>query len=335
MTTSGLRMALLGLLVATSAAANDTTAVLSTGGLEFVRNENVEMLSEELFISTEEIRVTYAFRNNGSEDESVLVAFPMPDITPNHWSPVSYPDGPEDNLFRFETTFDGEPVEAELHQYAFAAGVDRSELLRGMGLPLAPFTDAAREATDALSDEETAELFHLGLVVPDEYDAGNGWEKHWWPSWTLRSTYTWEAEFPAGKTVEVVHRYKPSVGGTVAASFLIEPYEDYDPRAEYTKKYCLEDDFVSAVEKTITPEAPYGPYSEQWLSYVLTTGANWGGPIGEFKLIVDKGDPKNLVSFCGENVRKTGPTTFEMVEKDFYPQKDLEILILVHNESVN
>ena len=34
------------------------------------------------------------------------------------------------------------------------------------------------------------------------------------------------------------------------------------------------------------------------------------------------------VSFCGEDVRKIGPTTFEMVRTDFWPEKDVEILIL-------
>jgi len=76
-----------------------------------------------------------------------------------------------------------------------------------------------------------------------------------------------------------------------------------------------------------------GPYfMESWISYVLTTGANWGGPIKHFKLTVDKGSPKNYVSFCGEGVRKVGPTTFEMTAEDFYPQKDLDFLLLVPSE---
>jgi len=62
----------------------------------------------------------------------------------------------------------------------------------------------------------------------------------------------------------------------------------------------------------------------------LKTGGNWAtGTIGEFKLTVDKGNPKNLVSFCGENVRKTGPTIFEMTADNYYPSRDLEVLILV------
>ena len=59
----------------------------------------------------------------------------------------------------------------------------------------------------------------------------------------------------------------------------------------------------------------------------LKTGNNWGGPIKSFTLTVDKGDPRNLISFCGAGVTKTGPTTFRMKADDFYPEKDLEILI--------
>ena len=102
------------LLAAAPALANDTSAVLTTGGLEFITNQDIVMESEELFISKEEIRVVYQFRNTGTVDQNILVAFPMPDIVPNFWSPVAFPMGPDDNLFEFETTLNGEPVEAEL-----------------------------------------------------------------------------------------------------------------------------------------------------------------------------------------------------------------------------
>ena len=103
---------LFGALLATSvpALANDTSAVLSTGGLEFITNEDIVMESEALFISKDEIRVVYEFRNNGTADQNILVAFPMPDIIPNWWSPVAFPSGPDNNLFEFETTLNGQPV---------------------------------------------------------------------------------------------------------------------------------------------------------------------------------------------------------------------------------
>lgn len=318
-------------LLAAPALANDTSAVLTTGGLQFVTSQDIVMESEELFISKEEIRVIYQFRNTGEIDQTILVAFPMPDIVPNFYSPVAFPMGPEDNLFEFETTLNGTPVEATLHEYAYALGVDRSKLLKQMGLPLVPISDRASTATDTLDAERRDQLLHLGLLTPDEYDVGEGMEKHYYPAWTYKATYTWEGYFPAGELVTVEHRYKPSVGGTVGVSFLSEPYEGYDPATEYRTKYCTDDSFIAAVRKTLpNPEEPWGaPFYESWISYILTTGGNWGGgSIGKFRLVVDKGSVDNLISFCGDNVKKTGPTTFEMVETDFWPERELEILIL-------
>ena len=81
---SGL-VCMLAAAVAMPAQANDTAAQLVTGGLEFVINDDIKMLSEELFISREEIRVVYEFQNNTDTDQKVLVAFPMPDIEPDWW----------------------------------------------------------------------------------------------------------------------------------------------------------------------------------------------------------------------------------------------------------
>ena len=51
------------------------------------------------------------------------------------------------------------------------------------------------------------------------------------------------------------------------------------------------------------------------------------GP-SKFTLTIDKGEQDSLVSFCGENVKKIGPTTFEMTETDWYPPWDHELEIL-------
>lgn len=331
---SGL-VCLLAASVALPAMANDTAVQLSTGGLEFVINDDITMQSEELFISSEEIRVIYEFKNNTDADQNVLVAFPMPDIVPDWWSPTVFPQGPADNLFNFETTFNGQPVDAVLHEYAFTAGVDRSDYLRDKGVPLVSFTEDTRTVTDGLDEATQAEMLHLGLLVPDIYDVGQGEETHLFPIWTYRATYTWEANFPAGETVKVEHRYKPSVGGTTGVTFMSEPYDGYDPAAEYRTRYCTDDAFINAVRKSVKAgDDPWAaPYFESWISYILTTGGNWaGGYIPKFRLVVDKGDEANLVSFCGDNIKKIGPTTFEMVATDFYPEKEIDILILDHHD---
>ena len=65
------------------------------------------------------------------------------------------------------------------------------------------------------------------------------------------------------------------------------------------------------------------------MSYILKTGGNWAlGTIGKFKLTIDKGAPQNIITFCGSGVKKTGPTTFEVNATDYYPARDIDILIL-------
>ena len=80
-----MRNVAVALLIAVAATfparANDSTAELSTGGLVFVQNDDIEMRSEDLFISAAEIRVRYRFFNKSAKDVTVLVAFPMPDVS--------------------------------------------------------------------------------------------------------------------------------------------------------------------------------------------------------------------------------------------------------------
>jgi hypothetical protein len=84
---------------------------------------------------------------------------------------------------------------------------------------------------------------------------------------------------------------------------------------------------VAAAMKKLKTDYP--PFTEQRIDYILTTGANWAGPIGDFHLTVDKGQTNAIISFCGDGVTKTGPTRFEVRRKNFTPTADLHILILL------
>lgn len=335
---------MLALAVASPVLANDTTAQLGVGGLVFVSNESIQMASEDLFVSPEEVRVAYEFNNISDAAQTILVAFPMPDVEGGGNMmvdiPVQYTDedgkpliADPDNLFGFATEFNGQPVEAELHQYAFAHNIDYSATLRDLGVPLEPFGDATYAALKALDSADAERLTTLGLVYRSEYDAGEGLEWELVPLWTLRSTYSWQATFEPGIS-NVVHTYRPSVGGTVATTFMPVKGDEYSMEryADYGKRYCVDDNLVATLRKKEIKQEDYTqyPYIESWISYIWSTGNNWSGPIGKFTLTVDKGDVNNLVSFCGEDVKKIGPTTFRMTATDWYPpwDKELEILLL-------
>lgn len=321
---------LVGLTLATPAAANDTSAVLEAGGLVYTRQDSVDMLSEDLFISQDEIRVDYVFKNQGDTDLETLVAFPMPEIGGGLEFNAALDDYEHDNFMGFTVSQDGVAIDPELQQRVMVNGIDMTEEVRARGVPLLPLSEATAAAIAKLPVDVQKDWETRGLILNTAYDPDKPVEPEYYPLWKLETVYWWRTTFPAGQEVKVHHSYKPSVGGTVAMTFIQDgkPTPQLD---EYRERYCLDDSLLKTAIK-LEKQQNYDAgvyYYEKWMSYILTTGANWGGPIGKFKLTVDKGSEKNYVSFCGQNVRKIGPTTFEMTATDFYPEKDLHFLLVV------
>lgn len=128
-------------------------------------------------------------------------------------------------------------------------------------------------------------------------------------------THHWMQTFPAKKVVSVVHEYTPGVGGAVG----------YGMQGEETGMYCIDDGLQKWVKQQ--QKAKYDiPTST--IAYILTTGANWKGPIGKFKLTIKKSDPNEKLSFCGTGVKKIDAKTFVMEKNNFTPKQDLNIIYL-------
>lgn len=312
------------------ARANDSSAELATGGLVFVRNDDIEMQSEDLFISTSEVRVRYRFFNKAAADVTVLVAFPMPEVRIEHPDQViSLPTEDPVNLLGFVTRVNGQPVATQVEQRVSANGVDRTALLRELGVPLAPHLQTTNQALDRLPSDKRAELVRLGLAEIEESDFGKGMEQHWSARWGLQTTFFWQQTFPAQKETLIEHRYKPSVGGTVMTSLGAAFAQGESWHAEMLKKYCVERDILNSLDRARrAAKNDNVPFAEERIEYILKTGANWSGPIKEFRLVVDKGRTDNLISFCGDGVKKISPTQFEMRKTNFTPDGNFAVLIL-------
>jgi hypothetical protein len=325
-----LTASLIAALSVCGARANDSTAELATGGLVFVKNDAIEMRAEDLYISTAEIRVTYRFFNKTDHDVTVKVAFPLPEIKiENMDDNISLPTEDPVNIFGFTTRVNGRPVRTSVEQRVTARGVDRTQMLRDLGIPLAPHLASTNEALDRLPRREWDALVKADLAEIEEYDAGKGMEKHLAARWALNTTFYWEQTFPAHAETVIEHRYRPSVGATVQTAIGSSLAETEGWLADYKRKYCMDAAFLAAIDRE--PRAAdnnFPPFSEERIDYILSTGANWSGPIGDFRLVVDKGKPDNLVSFCGEDVRKISPTQFEMRKTDYTPTGDFSVLFL-------
>ncbi|WP_370678067.1 DUF4424 domain-containing protein [Pleomorphomonas sp. PLEO] len=316
----------------TLAHANDTMAELAAGGLTFVSADDVTMQSEDLYISPKQVRVDYVFHNGGDRDRTTVVAFPMPDIEGSGDFIVSVPNPDSDNFMNFSVAVDGKAVTPNVDRHAFAVDVDVTQELTDHNIPLLPFGNSTSQALAGLPKDLVADWIERGIIIPIDYDDGNGWKTDYVPVWKLKTTYWWRTTFPAGRDMRVAHRYTPSIGATAGLNFIGSdenaPFtgEDFDREKQ---RYCFDESFIQAVTNHLDAAKTQDSYlQESWISYVLTTGANWGGTIGHFHLTVDKGDPDALVSFCGDGVKKTGPTTFELTADDFYPERNIDIALI-------
>jgi len=298
----------------TAALANDSVAETAAGGLVLRQSRDIDMVSEDLYLSRLEVRVRYVFRNRSGHPVRTVVAFPMPDrdLSAEEEGDIAWPAD-------FRTRVDGRAVTMRVERKAMLAGADHSALLRSLGVPVAgrDGDQALYRALDALPGAARARLAALGLVA-------NGR-----PMWTVKETWYWEQVFPTGRDLAVEHRYRPGLGGTVATALGSREVRQSDYGREMIARYCIDADFLATVERfAARSEGGMAPFAEDWLSYVLTTGANWRAPIADFRLVVDKGDPRNLVSFCGEGVRRISPTRFELRRRNWRPDRDLHVLFL-------
>ncbi len=49
-------------LISASIMANDSTGYVATGGVQYLKNKDIQMFSEDLFISKKNIKVDYQFK---------------------------------------------------------------------------------------------------------------------------------------------------------------------------------------------------------------------------------------------------------------------------------
>ena len=207
------------------AAANNSTAQLGAGGLQLVRNLTIELLSEDLYVSAKEVRVTYRFRNTTDAPVTYLVAFPLPvldAIVPEAMN-VMLPDADSENFVGFTVTVDGKKIEPSVEARVTALGVDRTTVLQRYGLPLNPVS--SYQTLQTAPTPEKSELERLGLVYLDPYDVE--------ATWKLETTFYWEQTFPPGKEITVTHSYRPVTGYGFFGDWVFN-----DP--VYRDKYCID-----------------------------------------------------------------------------------------------
>ncbi len=305
------------LLIVTTAQANDSTGYVATGGVEYIKNKNISMHSEDLYISKDKIRVDYDFKNLSNKDITETVLFPMPAVPSFLDSDYADTNATYNN---FQVWINDQSITPAEHVRTFMRpiiikdgdrtyadeAIDTTELFKSCGLDevdmMGPWTyqvdteyvnqkllDCNNKALDKFIDDRES------LYLP----------------WDSQVIYSWQQTFKADAITKVKHTYAPLVGGSVHLG------------EEEFANFCVDKSTQQGFNKN-------GGRPYQALSYILTTGANWAKPIANFKLTVER-DLNELVSFCWKGkgeVKKVGPTTFEIKETNFVPTHDFDVAFI-------
>ncbi len=319
----------------TSAFANDSLAVLGAGGLELTTSPDIVMESEELYLSPRQIRVRYVFRNDSDKNITTRVAFPLPYVPFGPAENVALPRDHDDNFVGFSVMSNGQSIEPVLEQRAIdpaknennpkverQAGIDITAKVLEAGLPINANLPSWKEKLHAMPRDVLKRLVQQEIL----YDGGGG-DDDIEAQWVLRATYHWEQIFPAHQKVVLEHSYQPVVGG----SYLDVTSGKLNGLSKYRQDYCLDSTGTAGLQhlagKAVKARPNDALVMADEVSYILTTGANWKGPIGDFALTIDKVDPDAVLSLCIDGIKKTGPTTFKVQRSNFTPKEDIRFVV--------
>jgi hypothetical protein len=165
--------------------ANDSTAVMAAGGIELTKSRDVVMESEDLWISENLVRVTYRFRNQGAQDVTTKVAFPLPAIPKceeDCFEDLPISDGP--NPMGFKLKVDGKPKK---------------------------FKTIRKEGTSMATIEE-------GWVEGKGESKSTHKTKRPVKEVEVHITHYWNQVFPKDRVVTIEHEYAPAAGSSFIGS---------------------------------------------------------------------------------------------------------------------
>ncbi len=334
---------LITLIALTSVAnANDSASELAAGGLVLIKHDAITMQAEDLYLSPTEVRVRYEMRNNSPQPITVRVAFPLPELpidTPagaeilgvNGQSAghnINIPTRDDPNFIGFQVKANGTYVTPQLQIRAVLPdGRDILPNLRAIGgwsLVLRPRLMVNVPGDDPfefdVGPNRMRDLRALGALDGDE--AGG------MPRWKTLATYHWMQVFAPGVTI-IEHRYRPIPGG-----FFLT-VENGKPKGgalgtpdDLAAAYCLGQPHIETIQRWTTSTADKYVYATT-LAYILSTGANWAGPIEHFHLTIDGGPTARLISACAEvPLTASGPSRLEGRMDNFRPRNELGVLMI-------
>lgn len=316
-------------LITAKSFANDAFSGLSTGGIEFKKSDSISMESEELYLSLNEIKVSYAFLNSAKIDQKVIVSFPFPEVSA--YDQMADDIGHLDfSLLKslsdsFTVVVDGKTLAFSREVKAIMNGKDITTRLKEFGLDPTNFGRQGKTLAK-LKAKDIAKLLQEGFVEKAEEDP-NYSNPYYSPLWRVKMMLFWEQVFPAGKQVKIQHKYKPSVSTSQLCLAKPEIKKTEDEFCVDSKTRVAVDKMIDASRKKMEKSQPGVDHFCSSIQYILTSANTWSGPIKKFHLTIDKAE-KSIVSTCFPGIKKVSATRFEAQIDNFIPSRELNVLFV-------
>jgi hypothetical protein len=345
------------LFIHATAFANDSTGTVAAGGIQFTQTPFIKMVSEDLTISDDKVKVAYLFKNLSDKPVATTVLFPLP---------LYQEGGPENDyndvnsaaqvaeiakdkkfppsILNFSVVVDDKPVAYQVKiQAILDNGKDITDILTRAGIPLLPERgDGSGLGSDYQSlDKGDIEKYEEDLEKWKVKAQQLGLlDKKGKARWKKQVTFYWPQVFPAGKTISISHEYKPASG-----AFFADTGEGLDPiKSTFKELFNIEfsklenkvnfENWISAnvakYARSHTPTNNPPAFYFYNVDYILTTGANWAGPIEKFTLTLQypaDGTVAYMPFYNDTSAKITNtPGQLQILLNNFTPKQDLSIV---------
>lgn len=294
-----------GALAATPALAADEGRGIgyAAAGPVFDLPAGMSVARLEVHVSFYSVRLAYVFKSRTRQ--TVHFSFALPDMPVDAGEDIAALDKNSEaaglaadtqpaNYMKLSVRVDGKPVVLGGRGRALLNGKDVTRQLRDTGVPLLSGPDGA--AWRHLTPDVRTKLEASGLIHIDA------------AAWTYQADFEWDQPFEPGETRMEVS-YAPVAN--YWSDITVDHFPEIAPGGPATRAYCIDDALRRAFFRK-----PFS-YDIYTVTHLAAPAGRWRGPVGHYRLLVDKGASANLVAFCPLAARRISPTTFEWTATNF------------------
>lgn len=311
------------MLASVPAAAEDTGRGIgyAAAGPVFHLPAGISVAQLEVHVSFYSVRLTYVFKSR--RHQTVHFRFALPDMPVDAGEDMAALDKNSEaaglaadtqpaNYMGLSVRVDGKPVVLGGQGRALLNGKDVTRQLLDAGVPL-------------LSGPDGSAWRHLTPDVRTKLEAG-GLMNLDTAAWTYQADFEWDQPFEPGETrVEVSYATLAKYWSDIT----IDHFPEIAPGGSATRAYCIDDTLRRAFFRK-----PFS-YDIYTVTHLAASSDGWRGPVGRYRLVVDKGAATNLVAFCPLAARKISPTAFEWTATNFTQGSQTGVLFFMDQNAAS